>query len=157
MPKDLLHFLATLATDADKLEAYLRNPDAAMRVAGLSESDICLAKSGDVKALEGEIGAGSVPVKHYYYWEDWTISHDMASVPAVPYAVAADPGTPTMAAPVLCVPVPCVVGQTSYVAFVPVQSLPSTFAGVERPRAGQAIPLPSQAPGIGRPEQVPRQ
>jgi hypothetical protein len=55
MSTALKHFLAVLATDQEKLAGYLRNPDAVMQEAGLSNADRVVLRSGDPDALEARL------------------------------------------------------------------------------------------------------
>jgi hypothetical protein len=52
MPVNLLHFLATLATDSELMEEYLQDPDDTMRKFKLSDRDRQLVLSKDVLKIE---------------------------------------------------------------------------------------------------------
>jgi hypothetical protein len=58
MSKNLVHFLAEIATDPNKLGEFQKNPDEVMRAAGLSEDEIKAVKGGDVAALQGLLCSG---------------------------------------------------------------------------------------------------
>lgn len=52
MSTPLKRFLAVLATDLDRLEEYLHDPDGVIQKAGLSPEDVAALKSGDPASLE---------------------------------------------------------------------------------------------------------
>ena len=157
MPSEVLQFLATIAIDPDKLEGYLRDPEQAMRTAGLSEPEISLIKSGDAKALEKDIGPGDVPVKHYYYWADETISSGTPTLPLSRHPVAGARNGPSIpVAPVLCVPY--IVWYPADAASVPAHYIPFSAAGLVPTQGGavfrplqEAPPPQQQAPGTEGP------
>jgi hypothetical protein len=54
-PDDFHKFLVSLATDPAKLGAFIKDPDAAMTAAGLSEADQAVLKSGHPWTIHGRL------------------------------------------------------------------------------------------------------
>ncbi len=58
-PDDFHKFLVSLATDPAKLGAFIKDPDAAMTAAGLSEADQAVLKSGHPWMIHGRLSGQS--------------------------------------------------------------------------------------------------
>lgn len=55
----LKSYLKSLATDSKTLDEFKKNPDEALKKAGLSPEQIKAVKSGDTAAIRKDIGGGA--------------------------------------------------------------------------------------------------
>jgi len=58
-------FLSGLATDPQKLEKFLKNPDRVMKTAGLTKEDQVLLKSGDQAAIHARLSGQPVAANNW--------------------------------------------------------------------------------------------
>lgn len=61
MHPTLIHFLATLATDTQLMERFIKDPSGVMHSFGLSDQDVALVLGKHVKGIEGAVQGNATP------------------------------------------------------------------------------------------------
>ncbi len=152
MSKNLIHFLAEIATDPNKLAEFQKSPAEAMRQAGLSEDEIKAVQGGDVAALEGLLGCGqpgSPQPQGGAIFPVWVPPYGMAPGAQVPCALLL-PAFGMVCLPVVLIPVVACMGWPVQVPISQVPAYPPPvicFAAAPGSQA-QSPPKPGEPPAV---------